>query len=342
MVYQNITKIVTFPEAVLDHPQIGACSWKEGCTEKAGKEKDRRTSRAQAIESAAECIFVLCAFSTVFAVASIALYMFANGMPAFWRAGIREILFSTVWEPAFEEPSYGILYVVLTSIVGTIMAVVLGVPVALLTAVFLAEIAPKKLAACVRPAVELLAGIPSVVYGLLGVMVLNPLVYRWEQRIFCESATHRFTGGANLLSAVLVLAVMILPTVISISENALRAVPRQLRDSSLALGASRVQTVFCVLLPAAKPGIVTGVVLGVGRALGEAMAISLVSGSVVNAPFPFRSVRFLTTALVSEMGYAEGMHRQVLFSIGLVLFVFIMAVNLLLNRILRGKERADA
>ncbi len=187
----------------------------------------------------------------------------------------------------------------------------------------------------VRPAVELLAGIPSVVYGLLGMMILNPVIYRLEQRIFAGSKTHQFTGGANLLSAVLVLAVMILPTVISISESALRSVPSQLRECSLALGASRIQTIFQVVIPAARPGIVTAVVLGVGRAVGEAMAVSLVSGGSVNFPLPFCSVRFLTTALVSEMAYANGLHRQVLFTVGMVLFLFIMAVNLVLHAILR-------
>lgn len=241
-----------------------------------------------------------------------------------------------MWKPAAADPSFGILYVILASVAGTELAVLLGVPVALLTAV-LAEAAPRPLAAVVRPAVELLAGIPSVVYGLLGMMVLNPLMYRLERWLFRDSQTHQFTGGANLLSAVLVLAVMILPTVISVSETALRAVPDQLRASSMALGASRIQTIFQVVLPAARPGIVTAVVLGVGRAVGEAMAVNLVSGGAVNVPLPFSSVRFLTTAIVSEMGYAEGLHRQVR-TIGLVLFGFILMVNILLHRLLRGEE----
>ena len=203
---------------------------------------------------------------------------------------------------------------------------------------FLAEIAPKKLAAIVKPAVELLAGIPSVIYGLLGLMILNPLMYRWEQKLFRGSETHQFTGGANLISAVLVLAIMILPTVINISESAIKAVSPQLKASSLALGASHIQTIFQVMLPAAKSGIITAIVLGVGRAIGEAMAISLVSGSSVNFPLPFNSVRFLTTAIVSEMGYASGLHRQVLFTIGLVLFCFIMLINITLNGILKKGE----
>ena len=166
-------------------------------------------------------------------------------------------------------------------------------------------------------------------------MVLNPIMYKLELAVFKNSETHQFTGGANLLSAVLVLAIMILPTVINISESALRSVPPQLKSASLALGASHIQTIFRVILPAAKSGIVTAIVLGVGRAIGEAMAITLVSGSSVNIPLPFNSVRFLTTAIVSEMGYAAGVHRQVLFTIGLVLFVFIMIINVTLNKILK-------
>lgn len=290
----------------------------------------------------AEAVFTICAFFAVLAVVSITLYMFANGLPAIFKVGIREILFSTVWKPAADEPSYGILYVILTSVTGTFLAILIGVPAALLTAVFLVEIAPAKLAAVVGPAVELLAGIPSVIYGLLGLMLLNPLMYRWEKALFRGSDTHQFTGGANLLSAVLVLAIMILPTVINISASALRAVPAQLKASSLALGASHMQTIFRVLIPAAKPGIITAVVLGVGRAIGEAMAISLVSGSSVNVPLPFNSVRFLTTAIVAEMGYAGGVHRQVLFTIGLVLFLFIMIVNVVLNGILKkGAQKND-
>lgn len=303
--------------------------------DRSGSVRYKGINRVRAVEAVAQAIFTICAFFAVFAVASIALYMIANGIPAFYKVGIREILFSAVWKPTAEEPSFGILYIILTSVAGTAMAILIGVPIALLTAVFLAEVASGWLAAIVEPAVELLAAIPSVIYGILGIMLLNPLMYKWEQRIFRGSDTHQFTGGANLLSAVLVLAIMILPTVVSISEASLRAVPPQLKSSSLALGASHIQTIFQVLIPAAKPGIVTAVVLGVGRAMGEAMAINLVSGGSVNFPLPFASVRFLTTALVSEMGYAGGVHRQVLFSVGLVLFAFIMLVNIALHTILR-------
>ena len=295
-----------------------------------------------AVEEIAQVIFTLCAFLAILAVISITVYMVINGTPALFQVGIREILFGTAWKPTAENPSFGILYVILTSIIGTALAVLLGVPIGILTAVFLAETAPRKLAALVKPAVELLAGIPSVVYGLLGLMILNPLMYKLELAIFKGSDTHQFTGGANLLSAVIVLAIMILPTVINISESAIRAVHPSLKSASLALGASHIQTIFKVILPAAKSGIITAVVLGVGRAIGEAMAITLVSGSSVNMPLPFNSVRFLTTAIVAEMGYASGLHRQVLFTIGLVLFVFMMIINITVNSILKKGEREDA
>lgn len=290
------------------------------------------------VETVAQIIFTICASFAVLAVVSITLYMIISGTPAIFKVGLKEILFSTVWSPTSKttDPGFGILWVILTSIIGTTLAILIGVPIGILTAVFLAEVAPKKITAIVKPAVELLAGIPSVIYGLLGIYLLNPLMYKLELAVFKGSETHQFTGGANLLSAVLVLAIMILPTVINISETAIKAVPAHIKAASLALGASHIQTIFQSILPAAKSGIVTAVVLGVGRAIGEAMAITLVSGGGVNAPLPFNSVRFLTTAIVSEMGYAEGTHRQVLFTIGLVLFAFIMIINIVLNRILKG------
>ena len=291
-----------------------------------------------AVEKTAKIIFTVCAFFAILAVFSITLYMIINGTPALFQVGLGEILFGTVWEPTAEDPAFGILFIILTSIIGTALAILIGVPIGVLTAVFLAEVAPKKLASIVKPAVELLAGIPSVIYGLLGIMILNPLMYKLELAIFRDSETHQFTGGANLISAVIVLAIMILPTVINISESALKAVPAQYKSASLALGASHIQTIFKVMLPAAKSGIITAIVLGVGRAIGEAMAITLVSGSSVNFPLPFNSVRFLTTAIVSEMGYASGLHRQVLFTIGLVLFVFIMIINVGLTSILKAGD----
>ena len=290
------------------------------------------------VESVAQIIFTVCASFAILAVASITLYMIISGTPAIRKVGLKEILFTTVWAPTAQTPRFGILYVILTSVIGTVLAVCIGVPVGILTAVFLAEIADKRVARIVKPAVELLAGIPSVVYGLLGIYLLNPLMFKLELWVFKDSPNHQFTGGANLISAVLVLAIMILPTVINISESALRSVPASLKAASLGLGASRIQTIFRVTIPAAKSGIATAIVLGVGRAIGEAMAISLVSGSSVNAPLPFHSVRFLTTAIVAEMGYAADLHRQVLFTIGLVLFVFIMIINMTLNKILKGEK----
>ena len=293
------------------------------------------------VERAAQTIFTVCAFFAVLAAASITFYMFISGTPAVFKVGIKEILFSTVWQPAAAEPKYGIMYIILTSVVGTGLAILIGVPVGLMTAVFLAEMSGRRMAMAVRSAIELLAGIPSVVYGLLGIYLLNPLMYKLELALFKDSETHQFTGGSNLLSAVLVLAVMILPTVINISETAISAVHPDVKEASLALGASRVQTIFKSVLPAAKSGIAAAVVLGVGRAIGEAMAVTLVSGGSVNAPFPFNSVRFLTTAIVSEMGYSQGTHRQMLFTIGLVLFIFIMVINMVLNSILTGGESED-
>ena len=290
------------------------------------------------LERTAQNIFTVCAFFAVLAVASITIYMLISGLPALAEVGILELLFGSVWKPAAEVPSFGIFYVILTSLLGTAAAILLGVPVGVLTAVFMAEVAPQTLVKLVKPAIELLAGIPSVIYGLLGLMILNPLMYRVEQYLFKGSETHQFTGGANLISAIFVLAIMILPTVINISESAIRAVPQHLRSASYAVGASKIQTIFKVVLPAAKSGITTAVILGVGRAIGEAMAISLVSGSSVNFPLPFNSVRFLTTAIVSEMGYASGLHRQVLFTIGLVLFAFIMLINFSLTNLLKQEE----
>ena len=290
-------------------------------------------------ERLARALLLISAVVAIFAVCAITVYLFAKGLPALHKVGVGELLFGTVWKPTAAEPSFGIAYIILSSIVGTAASVLLGVPIGLLTAVFLTEVSGKTLAKVVQPAV-LLAAIPSVIYGLLGMMLLNPLLYKLEKAVFAGSSTHQYTGGADLLAAVIVLAIMILPTVISVSASAIRAVPGSLRAASLALGASKMQTIRRVTVPAAKSGILTGVVLGIGRALGEAMAINMVAGGAVNLPLPFNSVRFLTTQLVSEMGYAEGTHRQVLFTVGLVLYLFIMIVNLVLQRLRRegGKD----
>lgn len=291
------------------------------------------------IEKTANLIFLVCAVVAIFAVCAITLYMILKGAPAFGEVGVSDLLFGKVWKPTADSPSYGILFIVLSSIVGTGMAVLLGVPIGLMTAVFLSEIAGKRIGSVVGGAVELLAAIPSVIYGLVGMMLLNPLMYQLEKKIYEGVEGHQYTGGANMLSAIMVLAIMILPTVISVSTSSLKAVPDQLRAASLALGATREQTIFKAVIPAAKSGILTGVVLGVGRALGEAMAINMVAGGAVNLPLPFNSVRTLTTQIVSEMGYAQGLHRRVLFTVGLVLYLFIMIVNFILLRA-RKKEVA--
>ena len=296
--------------------------------------------KAFTAEAVARALLLICAVAAIFAVCAITFYMFAKGLPALGKVGVTELLFGTTWKPTAAEPQFGIAYIILSSIVGTAFSVLLGVPVGLMTAVFLTEVSGKRMAAVVQPAVELLAAIPSVIYGLVGMMVLNPAMYKLEKLVFAGSSTHQFTGGANVLSAVIVLAIMILPTVISVSASSLRAVPDSMRAASLALGASKMQTVFRVTIPAARSGILTGAVLGIGRALGEAMAINMVAGGSVNLPLPFNSVRFLTTQLVSEMSYAEGTHRQVLFTVGLVLYLFILAVNLVLLKLRRkGAEK---
>ena len=296
--------------------------------------------KAFTAEAVARALLLICAVAAIFAVCAITFYMFAKGLPALGKVGVTELIFGTVWKPTAAEPQFGIAYIILSSIVGTAFSVLLGVPVGLMTAVFLTEVSAKRMAAVVQPAVELLAASPSVIYGLVGMMVLNPAMYKLEKLIFAGSSTHQFTGGANVLSAVIVLAIMILPTVISVSASSLRAVPDSMRAASLALGASKMQTVFRVTIPAARSGILTGVVLGIGRALGEAMAINMVAGGSVNLPLPFNSVRFLTTQLVSEMSYAEGTHRQVLFTVGLVLYLFILAVNLVLLKLRKkGAEK---
>ena len=282
------------------------------------------------IEKTARIIFLVCAVIAIFAVCSITVYMFIKGAPALKKVGVSDLLFSNKWQPTAKNPSYGILYIILSSIVATAVSVLIGVPIGLLTAVFLSEMAGKKVGNIVGSTVELLAAIPSVIYGLIGMMVLNPFMYKLEKSIFAGDSSHQFTGGSNLMSAIIVLAIMILPTVISISTSSLKAVNGSLRSASLALGATKIQTIFKVVIPSAKSGILTGVVLGIGRALGEAMAINMVAGGAVNLPLPFNSVRTLTTQIVSEMGYSSGLHRQVLFTVGLVLYIFIMIVNYLL------------
>ncbi len=327
----------------MDNSNVITLKNKKEKTAVAGKSFSIKSgSKAKSItELVMQIIFAVCAFAAVAAVIAISAYMIIAGAPALMQIGIKDMLFNTVWAPTAAQPSFGIAYIVLTSIIGTALAIVIGVPIGVLTAVFISEVAGKRLAAIVKPAVELLAGIPSIVYGLMGLLIINPLMYKAELALFKNSPTHQFTGGANMAAAVLVLAVMILPTVINMSLTSLRAVHVSIRQASLALGATPVQTIFRVTLPAAKSGIITAIVLGVGRAIGEAMAILLVAGNAVNAPLPFNSVRFLTTGIVSEMSYSSGLHRQALFTIGLVLFVFIMVINLIISKILEGGAKNE-
>lgn len=291
------------------------------------------------IENTARVIFLISAAIAIFAVCAITLYMILKGTPALKEIGVLDLLFSTVWKPTADNPSYGIFYIILASLFGTTAAIIIGVPIGLLTAVFLLEMAHKHIGNIVGGAVELLAAIPSVIYGLIGMMVLNPIMFELERKIFSDDSSHQYTGGANMLSAIIVLAIMILPTVISVSTSSLKAVSDTLRAASLALGATKEQTIFKAVIPAAKSGILTGVVLGIGRALGEAMAINMVAGGAVNIPLPFNSVRTLTTQIVSEMGYAGGLHRQVLFTVGLVLYAFIMIVNFVLLKARKAGTR---
>ena len=273
-------------------------------------------------------LFFVCGLIAVVFVLFISIYLIVSGLPAIREIGLVDFLFGTEWASTAAEPKFGILPFILTSIYGTAGAIVLGVPVGFMTAVFLAKVAPPRLASLVRPAVDLLAGIPSVVYGLIGMMVLVPAV---------RVAFH-LPDGASLFCAILVLAVMILPSIISVSETALKAVPKEYEEASLALGATDIETVFRVSVPAASSGIAASIVLGIGRAIGEAMAVIMVAGNVANMPGLFQSVRFLTTAVSSEMAYASGLQRQALFSIALVLFLFIMLINIVLNTLLKRKK----
>ena len=289
-------------------------------------------------EAIAKAIFTIFAVVAIIAVCSITVYMIKLGTPALFEVGVLDLLFGTEWKPTADQAVFGILYVILTSLLGTGMALLVGVPIGVLTAVFLAEVGNKKFVNVVQPAVELLAAVPSVIYGLLGIMILKPIMYNIELMIFKNTPDHQYTGGANFLSAILVLAIMILPTVINISTSSIRAVQPAIKSASLALGATKIQTIFKVILPAAKSGIMTAIVLGLGRALGEAMAIAMVAGGAVNLPLPFHSVRFLTTLIVGEMSYSSGLHREALFTIGLVLFVFILFVNIFLTRMIKKGE----
>ena len=287
-------------------------------------------SRKRLLENTVHGIFLILGLITVGSVLLITVYLVISGIPAIREIGLVKFLFGKTWDSSAAEPQFGILPFILTSVYGTAGAILLGVPVGFFTAVYLAKAAPTRLKSVVSQAVSLLAGIPSVVYGLVGMLVLVPGI----RKVF------HVADGASLLAAILVLAVMILPSIIKVSVTALESVPREYEDASLALGATPTETWFRVSVPAAKSGIAAAVVLGVGRAIGEAMAVMMVSGNVANLPSLFQSVRFLTTAVASEMAYAgAGLQRQALFSIALVLYLFIMLINATLNFFLkRSKE----
>ena len=292
--------------------------------------KSLRTRRA--MEQAIHLIFLLCGIVAVGFVLCISVYLVISGLPAIREIGLTKFLFGKVWAPtnATTGPQFGILPFLLTSVYGTAGALLLGVPVGLMTGIFLAKAAPPRLAAVIRTAVQLLAGIPSVVYGLVGMIVLVPAIRR----------AFGLGSGACLLAAILVLTVMVLPSIINVAETALQAVPREYEEASLALGATETETYFRVSLPAARSGVAAAVVLGVGRAIGEAMAIIMVAGNVANMPGLFTSVRFLTTGIISGMSDAAvgSLYQQALFSIGLVLFLFIMLINVLLNVCIKRRK----
>jgi len=281
------------------------------------------------MENAIHGLFLFCGFVSVAFVLLISVYLIISGIPAIHKIGPIKFLFGTTWKSG--QNQFGILPFILTGVYGTAGAVILGIPIGVFTAMFLAKAAPPRIAAVIQGAVELLAGIPSVVYGLVGMTVLVPGV---------QKAFH-LSSGATLFSAIVVLTIMILPCIISVSATALRAVPREYEEASLALGANYTETWFRVSLRAAKSGVAAAVIQGVGRALGEAMAIIMVAGNVANMPGLFQSVRFLTTAIVSEMSYASygSLQRQALFSIGLVLFLFIMMINWILHRVIRKEAQ---
>lgn len=284
-------------------------------------------SKKRLFENIIHGIFLILGLITVESVLLITVYLIVSGIPAIKEIGLWDFLFGKEWKSTAAEPKFGILPFILTSVYGTGGAILIGVPIGFLTAVFLAKIAPPRLKTVVESAVSLLAGIPSVVYGLVGMIVLVPAIRKMFD----------IPDGASLLAAIIVLAIMILPSIIKVSLNALEAVPKEYEDASLALGATPTETYFRVSVPAAKSGIAAAVVLGVGRAIGEAMAVMMVAGNVANMPKLLGSVRFLTTAVASEMSYSSGLQRQALFSIALVLFLFIMLINAALNFFLKGR-----
>ena len=280
---------------------------------------------AHYMEKSMNVVFTICGFLAVGFVILITGFLCVSGTPAIGKIGIIDFLFGTEWASTASTPSYGILPLILTSVYGTFGSIIIGVPLGLMCAIFVAKMANDKVSKAVRTSVDLLSGIPSVVYGLVGMIIIVPMV----REVF------NLPDGANLFSAIIVLTIMILPSVISVSETAIKTVPKEYEEASLALGATKTEAVFKVVVPAAKSGIITSIVLGIGRSIGEAMAVMMVAGNVANMPGLFKSVRFLTTAVASEMSYSSGLQREALFSIALVLFVFILIINLVLNLIVK-------
>jgi phosphate transport system permease protein len=288
--------------------------------------KAKKNKKFHPAQFAVESLFLVCATISVLAIGTITFYILYSGTPAIFKIGFFNFILGSKWSP--EQNLYGILPMIITSIVASGLAVAAGSAIGLMTSVFLAELAPKWLAAIIRPCVELLAGIPSIVYGYFGLVVIVPLI-------------SEFFGGAgnSLLAVIIILAVMILPTIISISLTSLKAVPLAYKEGSLALGASHIQTIFKTIVPAARSGILAAIVLGVGRAIGETMAVILVAGNTPHLPSSLLdSVRTLTINIAFEMSYATGLHREALFATGVVLFVIIMGLNLILTAILKRKE----
>lgn len=291
--------------------------------------KEQIMKKSNLPEKIMKWLFTICGFLSIVFVIIITAFLFGSGVPAIGKIGIKEFIFGTTWASTAADPKYGILPFILSSVYGTFGAVLIGVPFGVLCAVFLAKYSKSKAASVCTSVIDLMSGIPSVVYGLVGMIIIVPTV----REVFS------LPDGANLFSAIIVLAVMILPSVISVSQTAIKAVPHEYEEASLALGATKTETTFKVLLPAAKSGILTSVILGIGRALGEAMAVMMVAGNVANMPSLFKSVRFLTTAVASEMSYSSGLQRQALFSIALVLFIFILIINMILNLVVKRERK---
>lgn len=290
---------------------------------------NKQKAKQNPLETSMNIIFTLCGLAALAFVIVITLFLLISGIPVIGKIGFVQFILGKIWSPTSVEAAYGILPFILSSVLGAFGAIIIGVPIGLLCAIYIAKAAPKPVSRIIRSAVELLAGIPSVVYGLIGMIIIVPTVRE----------AFGLPDGANLFSAILVLAVMILPSVISVSETAICAVPKEYEEGSLALGATKTETIFKIIVPAAKSGMLASVVLGIGRAIGEAMAVMMVSGNAANMPRLFKSVRFLTTAVASEMSYSSGLHRQALFSIALVLFIFILVINLVLNLVIKREKR---